>query len=102
MAAVVYRTELIEDPELIARLDAAVARHAPKWMRLSGPKMAERIDMWVARFDPATVRSTDAAAVDRALDALADTVCRNDSRTKAQRRADAFAAMAAGLTVLRC
>ncbi|WP_236593200.1 DUF222 domain-containing protein, partial [Mycobacterium paraintracellulare] len=28
MAAVVYRTELIEDPELIARLDAAVARHA--------------------------------------------------------------------------
>ncbi len=130
MAAVVYRTDLIEDPELIARLDAAVARHAPKWMRLSGPKMAERIDMWVARFDPAgvrvpgmrsqdrrveigpispglaeisaTVHSTDAAAVDRALDALADSVCRNDSRTKAQRRADGFAAMAAGLTVLRC
>lgn len=130
MAAVVYRTELIEDPELIARLDAAVARHAPKWMRLSGPKMAERIDMWVARFDPAGVRvpgmrsqdrcveigpispglagisarlhSTDAAAVDRALDALADSVCRNDSRTKAQRRADAFGALAAGLTVLRC
>ncbi|WP_297700095.1 HNH endonuclease signature motif containing protein [Mycobacterium sp.] len=130
MAAVVYRTELIEDPELIARLDAAVARHAPKWMRLSGPKMAERIDMWVARFDPAGVRvpgmrsqdrcveigpispglagisarlhSTDAAAVDRVLDALADSVCRNDSRTKAQRRADAFGALAAGLTVLRC
>lgn len=129
MAAVVYRTELIEDPELIARLDAAVARHAPKWMRLSGPKMAERIDMWVARIDPAGVRvpgmrsqdrrveigpispglaeisarvhPTDAAAVDRALDALADSVCRNDSRTKAQRRADAMGAMAAGLTVLR-
>lgn len=130
MAAVVYRTELMEDPELIARLDAAVARHAPKWMRLSGPKMAERIDMWVARFDPAGVRvpgmrsedrrveigpispglaeisarvhSTDAAAVDRALDALADSVCPNDSRTKAQRRADALGAMAAGLTALRC
>ncbi|MDV6974987.1 HNH endonuclease signature motif containing protein [Mycobacterium intracellulare] len=130
MAAVVYRTELIEDPELIARLDAAVARHAPKWMRLSGPKMAERIDMWVARIDPAgvrvpgmrsqdrrveigplspglaeisaRVRPTDAAAVDRALDALADSVCRNDSRTKAQRRADAMGAMAAGQTVLRC
>ena len=54
MAAVVYRTELIEDPELTrshgaagrprgrgccpvnARLDAAVARHAPKWMRFVG------------------------------------------------------------------
>ncbi len=130
MAAVVYRTELIEDPGLISRLDAAVARHAPKWMRLSGPKTAERIDMWVARFDPAGVRvpgmrskdrcveigpispglagisatlhSTDAAAVDCALDALADSVCRDDSRTKAQRRADAFGALAAGLTVLRC
>jgi hypothetical protein len=47
MAAVVYRTELIEDPVLITKLDAAVARHAPRWMRLSAPKAAERIDMWV-------------------------------------------------------
>ena len=38
---------------LIAELDAAVARHAPKWMRLSEPKLFERIDMWVMRFDPA-------------------------------------------------
>ncbi len=130
MAAVVYRTELIEVTELIARLDAAVARHAPKWMRLSDPKMAERIDMWVTRVDPAGVRvpglrpqdryveigpvspglagisgalhSTVGAALDRVLDVLADSVCRNDSRTKAQRRADAFGALAAGLTVLRC
>lgn len=130
MAAVVYRTELIEDPEPIARLDAAVARHAPRWMRLSGPKMAERIDMWVTRFDPAGVRlpgmrsedryveigpvspglagvwaalhSTDGSALDRRLDALAESVCRNDPRTKAQRRADALGALAAGLDVLRC
>jgi hypothetical protein len=30
MAAVVDRTELIEDAVLIARLDAVVARHAPR------------------------------------------------------------------------
>jgi len=36
MAAVVSRTELIEDPTLIAKLDAAIARHAPNSMRLSG------------------------------------------------------------------
>jgi hypothetical protein len=56
MAAVVHRTELVGDPELIAELDAAVARHAPRWMRLSAPKAVERIDMWVARFDPAGLR----------------------------------------------
>ena len=56
MAAVVSRTELVEHPVLIAKLDAAVARHSPKWMRLSGPRLFERIDMWVMRFDPAGKR----------------------------------------------
>jgi hypothetical protein len=130
MAAVVYRTELIEDPMVIAELDAVVARHAPRWMRLSGPKAIERIDMWVARFDPAGLRgpggrsddryvefvpahpglagfyaqlhSTDGAALDRALDVLAATVCRDDPRTKRQRRADALGALASGLDGLRC
>jgi uncharacterized protein DUF222 len=130
VAAVVYRTELVEDPELIAALDAAVATRAPGWMRLSVPKAIEQIDMWVARFDPAGVRvpgnrtedryveflssvpglagfyaqlhATDGAALDRALDLLATTVCRNDPRTQRQRRADALGALAAGLNVLRC
>ena len=130
MAAVVYRTELVQDPELIADLDAAVARHAPRWMRFSGPKVVERIDMWVARFDPAGLRvprqrgedryaeivpadfglagfcaqlhATDGAALDRTLEALAATVCRDDPRTKSQRRADALGALAAGSDVLRC
>ncbi len=130
MAAVVYRTELVQDPELIAKLDAAVASHAPRWMRLSAPKVIERIDMWVARFDPAGLRvpgqrsedryveigpadpglagicaqlhATDGAALDRKLDALAATVCRDDPHTRAQRRADALGALAAGLDVLRC
>ncbi|WP_293059872.1 DUF222 domain-containing protein, partial [Mycobacterium sp.] len=52
MAAVVCRTELVEDPRLVAELDAAIARHAPKWGRLSEPKLLERIDMWVLRIDP--------------------------------------------------
>lgn len=25
-------------------------RHAPRWTRLSGPKLVERIDIWVSRF----------------------------------------------------
>ncbi len=130
MATVVSRTELVEDPELIAKVDAAVARHAPRWMRLSVPKLIERVDMWVVRYDPAGLRvpgqrsqdryveigptdpglagvwaqlhATDGAALDRKLDALAATVCRDDPRTGAQRRADALGALAAGLDVLRC
>jgi hypothetical protein len=130
MAAVVCRTELVEDPVLIAKLDAAVARHASKWMRLSEPKLIERIDMWVTRLDPAgtrvpgqrnedryveigptdsglagiwaQLRAPDGAALDQKLDALAATVCRADPRTKAQRRADALGALAAGRETMRC
>jgi len=36
MAALVYRTELVEDPGLIANLDATVARHAPVDAALGG------------------------------------------------------------------
>ncbi|MCV7236454.1 HNH endonuclease signature motif containing protein [Mycobacterium branderi] len=130
MAAVVCRTELVQEPALIAKIDAAIARHGHKWMRLSEPKLFERIDMWVVRFDPAAqrvpgernqdryveigpvetglagiwaqVQAHDGAALDHKLDALAATVCRNDPRTKAQRRADALGALAAGLDVMRC
>jgi hypothetical protein len=130
IAAVVSRTELVRDPELVAKLDAAIARHAPKWMRLSGPKLFERIDMWVMRFDPAgkrigrelnqtryveiehtdaglagvwaQLRAQDGATLDHKLDALAATVCPADPRTKAQRRADALGALAAGLDSMRC
>jgi hypothetical protein len=130
MAVVVCRTELVVDPVLIAKLDAAVAKYARRWMRLSGPKLVERIDMWVARFDPAGRRvpgqrnqdryvgigptdsglagidaqlhAPDGAALDRKLDALAATVCVNDPRTKDQRRADALGALAAGQEAMRC
>lgn len=99
-------------------------------MRLSGPKTAERIDIRVARFDPAGVRvpgprnenryveigstdaglagvwaqlhATDGVALERKLDALAATVCQHDPRTKAQRRADALGALAFGAEVLGC
>jgi hypothetical protein len=130
MAAVVSRTELVEDPDLIAALDAAIARHVAKWMRLSEPKLFERIDLWVMRFDPAGRRvpgeraedryvdiaptadglagvwaqlhGTDGAALDQKLDALAETVCAADPRTKKQRRADAVGALVAGLSAMRC
>jgi len=129
VSTIISRTENVDD-EVIAGLDEAIARHAEKWMRLSGPKLRDRVDQWVAKFDPAGVRvppqvtdnryvelrpagpgmaglagylrAADGAALDARLEALAATVCGNDPRTKAQRRADACGAVGRGEATLAC
>jgi hypothetical protein len=112
-------------------LDAVIARHAEKWMKLSKPKLRDRVDLWVAKFDPTGVRvppavddnrcldvdpgasagmalvsghvrAADGAALDQRLEALAATVCEHDPRTKAQRRADACGPLARGEATLAC
>ena len=116
--------------DVIAGLDAALAAVIPKWMKLSGPKLADRIDQWIAKLDPdgvrvspqveesryvevgptvpgmggiwANIHAPDAAAFDQRLDALARTVCKDDPRTVMQRRSDAVGAMAAGADKLLC
>ena len=121
IATIITRTENV-DETVMPRLDEALARHAVKWMRLSEPKLRDRIDLWVAKFDPAGVRvppkidnnryveieqtspgmagiwanihAPDAAALDQRLDALASTVCDGDPRTREQRRADACGPLA--------
>jgi Domain of unknown function (DUF222) len=50
----------------------------------------------------AQLHATDGAALEQKLDAMAATVCREDPRTKARRRADALGALAAGAEVLGC
>jgi hypothetical protein len=129
VATIISRTENVEQA-VMGELDAAIARHAEKWMRLSGPKLRDRVDLWVAKFDPAGVRvppkvkdnryvnidpaspgmagisgylrAADGAALSARLDALADTVCVNDPRTKEQRRADAAGALGRGEATLAC
>jgi hypothetical protein len=129
VATIINRTENVMDDQM-PRLDEAIARQAEKWMKFSRPKLRDRIDFWIAKFDPAGVRvppniednryvdispttpgmagiganvhSQDAAAFDKRLDALAATVCANDPRTKGQRRADATGALARGEATLRC
>ena len=130
VATIIARTENVED-EVIAELDEAIARHCIKWMRLSGPKLRDRVDLWVAKFDPAGVRvppkvdaqrnvqieagsspgmadvwgslhAADGAALDQRLDALAATVCERDPRTTEQRRADACGTLARGEATLAC
>jgi len=129
VSTVANRTANVE-PERMAALDAALAHHAIKWMRLSDRKLADRVDLWVARFDPAGVRvpprvddgryievaptcpgmaevsghvHADAAAVfDALLDEMAATVCPADPRTTRQRRADALEAIGARADRMAC
>jgi hypothetical protein len=129
VSTIIARTENV-DAEVIADLDAAIARHCIKWMKLSTPKLRDRIDLWVAKFDPAgvrvpptiedsryveivptevgmagiygNIRAADGAALDKRLNALAATVCDNDPRTKEQRRADATGPLARGEAQLVC
>jgi hypothetical protein len=129
VSTIISRTENV-DEDVMPQLDEAIARHAAKWMKLSGPKLRDRVDLWVAKFDSAGVRvppkvntnryvdvyptspgmagisgylhAADGAALDQRLDALAASVRDNDPRTKERRRADACGPLARGEATLAC
>jgi len=129
VSTIVSRTDNVDDA-VMPELDAAIARHCLKWMKLSGPKLRDRVDLWVTKFDPAGVRvppevtdnrhvdinpgaagtavltghlrAADGAAFDARLEALAATVCPNDPRSTAQRRADACGVLGRGEATLAC
>ena len=67
VTTIIARTQNV-DAELMPALDAAIARHVEKWMKLSKPKLQDRIDLWVAKFDPAGVRVPPAVEDNRYLD----------------------------------
>jgi hypothetical protein len=126
----VYRTDLITDRKVLARVDAELAVRAPRWPSMTRGRLAGEVDRIVAFADADAVRrhrqqmndrevsiwecesgmaevfgklfTTDAEALDKRLDALADTVCAADPRTRDQRRADALGALAAGADRLGC
>jgi len=127
---IVYRTDLITDPQLLAGVDAELAVRVRRWPSMTRGRLAGYVDRVVARADRDAVRrrrekqadrefsiwdggdglaevfgrliSTDAYVVDARLAALADTVCADDPRTRKQRRADALGALAAGADRLQC
>ena len=127
-----FRTGLIDDEKLLARVDAELAARATRYGKLSRDKLTEAIDACVHRHDPDGVRRfrtaqrgldvrfgkpdddtgtrsvfgrvtiTDAALSDRRLELLAKSVCRDDPRTHGERRAAAWAILTAGGDVLPC
>ncbi|MDV3129474.1 HNH endonuclease [Mycobacterium sp. 21AC1] len=121
VCTIIARTGIV-DGVVWPALDAELARRAHSWMRLSEPKLRDRVDQWIAKLDPngvrvppsvdaerfvqvepsspgmtslwANVHAADGAAFHQRLDALANTVCENDPRTHEQRRADALGPLA--------
>jgi hypothetical protein len=126
----VYRTDLITDPDTLAVVDGELASRAPRWSAFSQGKLGREVDRIVAKADRDAVRrrkervddrevvvvdtgdgmppvcanifAADGRAFEQRLDALAATVCDADPRTKQQRRADVMGAMAAGADRLGC
>ncbi|MGF2946282.1 DUF222 domain-containing protein [Mycobacterium sp. Lab-001] len=131
-STIVWHTDLIKDPEILALVDATLAADAARFGPMSVSKTAQAIDAVVDRHDPAALRriragargrdvvitppedqsgianlwgamfATDAAVLERRLSQLAHGVCADDPRTVAQRRADALGALAAGAERLAC
>ncbi len=127
---IVSRTELIVEPDALARVDELVAVNVARWPSLTRGRLAAKVDAIVARVDADAVRrrkerhadreiwigadtdgisqitgslyTVDAHALDTRLNALAATVCEHDPRTKQARRADAMGALAAGADRLGC
>jgi len=132
VAAISWRTHLVDDQEPLGLIDGALAKLAAAWGRLSDYKLDQAIDVWVDRYDPGALRrtreplrrrnlqvgkkddecdttavcgrlyATDEQVLDRRLMAMVEGVCDDDPRTIGQRRADALGALAAGAERLSC
>ncbi|OBB34155.1 hypothetical protein A5792_08560, partial [Mycolicibacterium peregrinum] len=118
---IIARTGIV-DPAVWVGLDEELAARAHKWMRLSERQLRDRVDQWIAKLDPngvrvpppiddgrfvqveasspgmtsiwANIHAADGVALNQRLDAVADTVCAHDPRTREQRRADAVGPVA--------
>jgi hypothetical protein len=127
---IAFRTDLITDTDVMARVDARLAVLLSRRPTLTRGGLAAAVDRVVAKVDRDAVRRAAKAANDRYLDVVADesgmswvegkvfptagnaldrrldelaaTVCEADPRSRRQRRADALGALAAGSDRLVC
>jgi hypothetical protein len=127
---IVFRTDLITDAQVLAKVDAGLAVLVSRRPSLTRGGLAAAVDRVVATVDPDAVRRAAQAAQDRYVDVVADpsgmawvegkvwasdgqaldrrlaevaaTVCEADPRTARQRRADALGALAGGAQRLVC
>jgi hypothetical protein len=127
-----WRTQLVDDPDVLAQVDGDLAEIAASFGSLSVPKLEAAIDAVIAVHDPAAVRRfqtaakgcdvefgapddttgttsmwgrltvTDAELFERRVNQLARSVCPRDPRTLGERRSAALGVLGAGGTDLPC
>ncbi|RYG06624.1 MAG: DUF222 domain-containing protein, partial [Burkholderiales bacterium] len=128
--AIVARTELVADRDLLAHIDGDLCEKATAWGALSKKKLDAVIDQIVDEHDPGALKQTrkrsrdrtiwfgasedgltefagwmdsvDAALVKQRATRMAKGVCADDPRTLQQRRVDALGALGAGSWHLQC
>ncbi len=129
---IAWRTKLVDDPTILATIDAELADKATRFGTLSDKALDNAIDAVLAEHDPDAViehrdadrnrdvqfgkrddttgttslygslTNVDAALFDRRLRAMATSVCPDDPRTTGQRRSDAVALLITGADRLPC
>src|SRR5206468_12814382 len=52
VSAITWRTQLVQDGEALALIDAALAEGATRWGPLSEDRLDAAIDAWIFRYDP--------------------------------------------------
>lgn len=132
VSTLTWRTQLVDDAEALALIDAALAEGAVKWGRLSDHKLERAIDAWVQRYDPHALRqsesttrsrdfsvghiddpagvtsvwgrllATDGAVLKRRIAEMVQGLCADDPRTAGERRSDAVGAILSGNERLAC
>jgi hypothetical protein len=80
-SAIVWRTDLIKDPEVLRLVDKTLAEDAVRFGPLSVNKTAQAIDAIVDRYDPAALRRTRATA--RSRDVVIDSADDSQAGTAA-------------------
>ncbi|WP_165595641.1 HNH endonuclease signature motif containing protein [Mycolicibacterium novocastrense] len=132
VSTITWRTQLIVDSAVAARVDAAIAERAGQWGVLSVARLEAAIDAVVDQYDPDARRrlrqaaqnrdvrvgkrddvtgtmslwgrlsTTDGVLLERRLAQMISQVCPDDPRTLGQRRSEALGAIAAGAQGLPC
>ncbi|UJL27224.1 DUF222 domain-containing protein [Mycolicibacterium vanbaalenii] len=129
---ITWRTRLVQDPQLLALLDTAIADKATRWEPLSDDKLTAALDAVIERYDPdAVIRARehvsgldfrvgasddpdalvmvwgkilgcDAAVLAARIAELLKGLCDNDPRSVCVRRSHAVGAIVRGQDHLRC
>lgn len=63
--AIAYRTGLIDDDAVLARVDARIAAKAARWPSMTPSRLAGQIDRIIAKVDPDAVRRARERTLDR-------------------------------------